>query len=188
MLKPLILASQSPRRIDILHRLHFTFDVIPAHIDEISSTKTLTPTEIATQNAHNKAFYIGQKNLTSYIIGCDTIVFCNQTLLGKPKSSQENFDMLKLLSNNTHYVLSGICIYRNDLPIKILNVDQTEITFNLLSDTMINDYIQTQNPEDKAGGYGLQDIPSSFLKSIIGSRDNVIGFPSELFLSIIEGL
>lgn len=174
-----ILASKSPRRIELLSLLGIDFETIPADIDEtIDSNNDLTK-EIE-KLSYKKANHIYQNNKDSLVIGADTIVRIGGQVLGKPKTHEQAKQMLKLLSNNTHEVITGVTIINKD------NIDtfskNAKVTFAPLTDKEIEEYIQTNEPMDKAGAYAIQGIGAKFVKSIDGDYYTIMGLPiAELY-------
>ncbi len=175
----LILASNSPRRKDILKQAGYDFKIIPSNYDEHISR--LNFSRMLVENcAKNKALNITDKaQKEDIIISADTVVVLDNIILGKPKDKKEAFDMLKSLSNKTHFVATAICLIKDN---KIItDTEITYVTFRNLSDDEIKNYIEKQTPLDKAGSYGIQDDNFDFVVSIDGEMDNVIGFPLKLF-------
>ncbi len=179
----LILASNSPRRKEILKNNGFIFDVIPSNIEE-TPPKNASPEEYVKYLAKLKAtdVYLKHKNV---VLGADTIVVLNNKILGKPKDKFDAYQTLKNLSNNTHAVYTGYCIISQNK--KIVGLEKTYVTFNNLSDELINDYISKELCFDKAGSYGIQDgFP--FVAKIEGDYDNVVGLPINKIKRILKEL
>lgn len=176
----LILASNSPRRKEILKNNGYSFDIIPSKYDEHISNKIFSTT-LVENCAYNKAFdvYKKLKNKNLIIISADTVVVLNNTILGKPKDKIDAFNMLHSLSDKTHFVATSICLLSDNQILK--NTDITYVTFRKLNDNEIINYIETNNPLDKAGSYGIQDKNFNFAIKIKGELDNVIGFPLKMF-------
>ncbi len=176
----LILASNSPRRKELLTKLNYQFQVIPAVGQELSNAKL--PADIAKELANRKALEVFRKNTDCVVIGCDTVVELNGKLLGKPSDSLQATQMLQDLSGKTHFVHTGVCIvYSKGV---WLFTDTTLVTFKSLSQSQIDAYVATGSPLDKAGAYGIQD--SGFVESVSGSYDNVVGFPTERVDKILQ--
>lgn len=178
----LFLASSSPRRVEMLEKMGVSFSVIPnLCIDEVnpSSCKDLNELRsIVLYNCHLKAS-LSQSNYEGLIMSSDTLVYFPNHILATPQSRIEAETMLKTLSNQRHYVCSGVCIIdtaTQDI-FKIENV--TEVIFNPLSNSDIDMYINSGSPFDKAGGYGIQDVPDSFIQTVKGEIETVIGLPYE---------
>ncbi|MBC8197491.1 MAG: septum formation protein Maf [Candidatus Marinimicrobia bacterium] len=190
----IILASQSPRRKQILSTLGLKFKVIPSEFDESIIKYNNIPSEYCETLAFRKAEYIANKQHNKLVIGADTIVICDNEILQKPKNVQMASTFLKKLSGKSHQVFTGISFILNHKQHTFH--ESTTVKFKKLSNYEINHYIYNFNPMDKAGGYGIQDWSSIFVKSINGCYFNVVGFPisrvySELQLfnsKIIENL
>ena len=183
-----ILASKSPRRKEILNKLNLKFRVIPSKLDESSIDTTINPIDYCMQLAELKAADISLQYSNDTIIGADTIVVIKNTILNKPKNFKEAFSMLKKLSGNTHQVMTGVSIQNKALRIKFTFYDKTDVTFYKLTDNEITKYIKKYNPIDKSGSYGIQDGSAIFVKKIIGSYDNIVGFPISKFYHFLKEL
>lgn len=173
----LILASGSPRRKDLLKEYGFNFTVIPSAFDE--SNLLLSPELTAKSNALGKAKDVFNTicDNDAVILGADTIVVLDGKILGKPTSPLHAKSMLKSLSNKTHLVITGYAIVKNDF--EFTDAVITEVTFNNLTDDLIDNYVATGSPMDKAGAYGIQD-GFDLVKTINGSYNNVVGLPIEI--------
>ncbi|MDW7987756.1 MAG: Maf family protein [candidate division WOR-3 bacterium] len=171
----IILASSSPRRKRLLAMLGVKFSVLAPNIKE--DTLHLSPERLATTLAEKKVYSVAGKIKNGIIIGVDTIVAINNKILGKPQSKKDARKMLKLLSNKTHRVISGLVILA--LPEnKVLKTHEiTKVTFRKLSSQEIENYLKTNEPYDKAGAYGIQGIGGQFVKQIDGCYYNVVGLP-----------
>ncbi|MBO7554973.1 MAG: septum formation inhibitor Maf [Neisseriaceae bacterium] len=174
--KTVYLASASPRRYEILANLGFQVIVLSSNIDETAQINE-TPADFVCRMAKEKNNFVFQqvkdKNLP--VISADTIVVLNGTILGKPKNQQQAFDMLRALSNKTHFVMTAVCVAGEHFCQSKLNV--SEVTFAPLSDKEITAYIATGEPMDKAGAYGIQGIGASFVQHLSGSFSAVMGLP-----------
>lgn len=170
----IILASNSPRRKELLKLLYDDFSVIPANIDETIPSGILIE-KSAEYVATKKAQFVADKNHGSLVIGCDTMVIINDTILGKPKNKSNCFDMLKQLSGKEHSVVTGVCVILGDK--KVSFSEETKVKFHNLLDSEILDYINTGEPFDKAGGYGIQGYGSLLVEKIVGDYFNVVGLP-----------
>lgn len=170
----LILASSSPRRKELLENLHLTFEVSNSDVDESFDPK-LTPGEIVMELSVRKAKAVSKQNSASFVIGADTIVVSDGTVLGKPKDRMEAYTMLRRLSGNKHAVYTGVAIISPEKEIKF-HV-KTDVVFWELSDEEINAYIDTGEPFDKAGAYGIQGFGSMLVKEISGDYFAVVGLP-----------
>ena len=177
----LILASNSPRRKELLLKAGFSFKIIPSTDEEIADA-TLTPQKYTEQLAFNKA-----KNVFdihgNVVIGADTIVYINGNILGKPKDRCDAEKMLKTLSNKTHQVTTGYAIISSDLV--IIGSETTLVTFNNLSNDVIQNYLDSNLWVGKAGSYGIQD-GYNLVKEIVGDYDNVVGLPVNKIANILR--
>lgn len=170
----IILASQSPRRRELLKYITDDFTVIKPSCDEILPNG-IDIFDSAEHLAVKKALCVAEGNKDSLVIGCDTVVIIDGAVLGKPKDEAEAFLMLRALSGKTHMVVSGVCLsYKG----RTLSFSQkTSVTFYELSDSEILSYISSCRPLDKAGAYGIQDKGALFVKEISGDYYNIVGFP-----------
>lgn len=171
-----ILASKSPRRRYLLQQAGLSFSVVPSKFDE-SSISISTPQSYVKFLAESKALDVSKNYPDSWVVGADTIVLINESVLGKPESKQDARAMLNLLSGNTHIVITGYCICCENKNTLFSDTVNTEVVFKDLSDKEIEWYIQTDEPFDKAGAYAIQGLGSSFVKAIHGSYTNVVGLP-----------
>jgi septum formation protein len=186
--KKLILASQSPRRKKLLEQLGFEFEIIPADINEEIDFYKYQPFQVAEKLAEEKAKYIAtQINEPAYVIGADTIVVLDDVILNKPIDEQSAFDMLRLLSDNTHIVYTGISIVESITNRFVSKFQKTEVTFRKLEDKEILAYIASGSPMDKAGSYGIQDdFGAVFVSYITGCYYNIVGLPIEMLYSTLK--
>ncbi|ONN27793.1 septum formation inhibitor Maf [Thermosipho affectus] len=166
----LILATTSPRRIDIFKMLNITFKVIPPNINENINEKN--PEELVKKLSLIKAKSIKEKGI---IIAADTIVYFNGKIFGKPKDYDEAYNMLKTLSANWHTVYTGVTILTENETITFC--EKTNVKFKPLTDELIKYYINTSKPFDKAGAYGIQELGAILVEKIEGDFYNVMGFP-----------
>jgi len=179
---PIILASGSPRRKQLLEQIDLEFEVVPSQIYEDFSLN-LSPTDFVEYYAQEKAKDVANSYPDKWVIGADTIVVFESHILGKPKNEKDSFQMLKRLSGNTHQVITGVSIQNIKQDISDSFHERTNVTFNTLSDNIINYYIETYKPFDKAGSYGIQDWFSVCVNRIDGCFYNVMGFPLSRFYS-----
>ena len=172
----LILASKSPRRRYLLKQAGLAFTVIPSHFDE-SNVPLSSPEIYVKLLAEAKANQVSEDYPEKWVIGADTIVMIDESLLGKPESRAEARLMLKRLSGKTHQVFTGYCICCKSKNRRYSEVIKTEVRFKKLSDIEIEWYIRTNEPFDKAGAYAIQGLGTFLVKSIKGSYTNVVGLP-----------
>lgn len=173
----LILASQSPRRRHLLHRLGFSFRVDPSAIEEVFNP-TQTPARNAKRVALEKAREVSERHPAGIILGADTIVVLGSSMFAKPHNRKDAFSMLRKLSGRTHTVVTGIALVDTTRRKSIVRSVSTRVTFRRLSDDEIRSYIRSGSPMDKAGAYGIQDdYGALFVKRIQGCFYNVVGLP-----------
>ena len=186
--KPFILASQSPRRQKLLHQLGFEFEVIPADIDEDDFSDGVDPVEHVKELSLKKAEYIAKKiGKPAIVLGSDTIVVLNGTILNKPVDKKDAIRMLNTLSGKTHIVYTGIALVDAEMMKKKVAVQKTEVSFRTLSQNEIEAYAGTGPPLDKAGAYGIQDdFGAVFVSHINGCYYNIVGLPLELLYSTMK--
>ena len=174
-----ILASASPRRKQLMKDLFPSFSIVVPEIDESLSFKKFSNViDIVRDIATRKCQKVSKEHPYDLVIAADTVVVIENEIIGKPKDAKDAFNMLKKLSGKTHYVYTAYAINKDGK--MVVNTVETEVLFNELSDELINNYIATGSPLDKAGAYGYQDNDQyPIVKRIIGSYHNVIGFPVE---------
>ena len=178
MTKMIILASKSPRRREMMKDISSSFLTYSPDIDESLSLSLSSPLEIVKDIAKRKA----EKSLISYpndiIITADTIVVFKDEIIGKPKDEKDAYRILRELSGNEHEVITAYVIIKEGKMIE--RSVSSKVIFNDLSDELINSYIESKSPFDKAGGYGIQDNEKfPLVKSYEGSYDNIKGFPTK---------
>ncbi|MDO4742768.1 MAG: Maf family protein [bacterium] len=170
----LILASNSPRRKQILEMLGFDFDVKPSDCDE-TVCSGLTPSQIVCELAQRKACSVSH-GLGDVVLGSDTVVSIDGCILGKPDSEQEAVSMLQKLSGRCHSVFTGVCV-TNGCQTETLFVE-AKVYFKQLDLKTIKQYVRTGEPMDKAGAYGVQGLGGKFVDKIEGDYYAVMGLPS----------
>ncbi len=169
----LILASQSPRRRELMELFHIPFLVRAANIDETMNPRK-TPYDEVARVSRCKARAV-ERTAEDVVVAADTIVVCDGRILGKPKTEQEAEMMLRSLSGRNHQVMTGLTVLRGDQMISCTEV--TEIRFRRLSDREIRAYVASGEPMDKAGAYGIQGGAALFAEGICGDFYNVVGLP-----------
>jgi septum formation protein len=171
----IVLASASPRRQELLKLIVSEFEIAPADIDE-TLPETITPEYAAEYLAVQKALAASLNRPEDAVIGCDTVVILENEILGKPADRVQAKFMLKKLSGKTHSVYTGVCFAADGLTISF--TEKTAVTFYDLPESMIDSYIETGSPMDKAGAYGIQDdMVRIYTRGINGSFENVMGLP-----------
>jgi len=172
--KKYILASKSPRRIELLKLILDDFDVVVSHAEEIINGD-LSSENLVMDLALLKAKEVAVKHPGKYVLGFDTLVILDGKPLGKPKDRDDAYSMMKALSNRTHTVMTGCAIVRDDY--QVLFFDQADVTFNLMMNSEINEYLDTEEPFDKAGAYGIQGFGARYINKVDGDYYSVMGLP-----------
>ncbi len=183
----LILASNSPRRKQLLEERGFKFKILSAEIDEKFSPD-LSVDKNVQKLAHDKVSFVLNRYSVKdkVIIGADTVVVYDNKILGKPVDIIEAKIYLTLLSDNWHVVFSGIAVYNPENKSIITDYEKTAVKFAKLNDEMVNFYIKNFQPMDKAGAYGIQDFGAFFVEKIDGCFFNVVGLPLYRLFSILR--
>lgn len=173
-MKKLILASQSPRRKQLLEQVRIPFSVSSSNVDE-SYPPHLSPSEIVQFLAKKKARSVLKENEDAVVLGSDTVVVLDEKILGKPNDETEAKTMLKKLSGRTHSVVTGVAIVSSKKE-AVFSVESL-VTFYDLTEEEIDFYIRTREPFDKAGAYGIQGIGAFLVKEIQGDYFSIVGLP-----------
>ncbi len=181
----LILASQSPRRAQLLKLVGFEFDTIPSHFDE-DSVDVSEPETHVLELSRAKARHVAESVPQGIVIGADTIVVLENRIIGKPHNHQQARDMLKRLSGRVHRVFTGFTLIEKPGNRAFSDFDVTNVHFRQLEDWEIERYVQTNSPMDKAGAYGIQDQSAVFADRIEGCFYNVVGFPLSKFYTAMK--
>ncbi|MGO5052916.1 Maf family protein [Lachnospiraceae bacterium LCP25S3_G4] len=178
ILHPIILASASPRRKELLEQIGLDIIIMPSQKEEVITSSI--PSEIVLELSYQKAKDICDKiSYDATIIGADTIVTYQDSILGKPKDETHAFSMLKMLQGRTHTVYTGVTIISKKDASKTVHsfVESTAVTCYPMTDAEIYQYISTGDPMDKAGSYGIQGIFAKHIQKIQGDYNNVVGLP-----------
>ena len=185
MVGKIILASSSPRRADILKKHNIGFEIIPSPYVEDHS-RTDFSYDFIENLAYNKAkAVVPLVNEPALIIGADTIVVLDGKILGKPNGYDGAFEMLKNLSGKTHHVVTAIAIINSTTGDYKIKSTTSEVAFKNLTDEQIKYYIDNFKPFDKAGSYGIQEMPDGYIKSFTGDLENIIGISSKTLLEML---
>jgi len=177
-LPPLILASASPRRSELLRQIGVEFSVVTSDTPEIHDGE-LTAREIAQVNAYRKARNVAKKHPDALVLGADTLVFIETLLLGKPGSLEHAYQMLEQLQGRTHEVVTAVCLLNLRNHRQRIFTEVTNVTFRPLDAVKIRRYLTKVNPLDKAGAYAIQEEGDLIVEKIAGSYTNVVGLPVE---------
>jgi septum formation protein len=172
----LILASASPRRIELLKLMGLDFDIMPGNIDEAFRPEE-TPREHVLRLSEEKALSVTLRHPDAWILGADTVVVIAGENLGKPQPPDEATKMLEKLSDRAHEVLTGFCIIRQDRGVRIREVVGSAVLFRKIAPDEMAWYTGTEEPYDKAGAYAVQGMGGCFIREIRGSCTNVVGLP-----------
>ncbi len=184
----IILASQSARRRDILENLGIKFDIKVSRVDESMSSELSAGENVESVSLRKAMAVEAELGITpdedTLIIASDTVVVCDGVILGKPRDKTHATEMMRMLSDRRHSVISGIAvIYRGK---RISAHEETEVEFRSLTDAEIEAYVSTDEPYDKAGGYGIQDKAAVFVRGIHGDYLNVVGLPVFHLFHLLE--
>jgi septum formation protein len=177
-LPPLILASASPRRVELLRQVVFRFKVMPSAAPECEHEQ-FTAWEVAQLNAYRKARLIAKKHPDHLVLGADTVVCRGTKFYNKPTDEADACRMLRELSAAAHDVVTGVCLVHLRSHRQSLFCDSTTVNFRRLTPQQIREYVATARPLDKAGAYGIQDQGELLVEDIAGSYTNVMGLPVE---------
>ena len=182
---PLILASRSPRRSDLLRGLGVEFQVVVGKVDEVAP-EHLTPHEIAQINAYRKVRVVAKRFPDALVLGADTIVCLGNRVFGKPADRVDAARMLGKLQGRTHEVVTGVCLIRLREHRQRLFAVSTRVRFRPLRTPEIQRYLGLMNPLDKAGSYAIQEHGEMLVESVTGSFSNVVGLPLEKLKEELE--
>lgn len=183
-MKEIILASQSPRRKDLLEKCGYNFKIIPSKKEEVAD-KNLQPQTYAKLLAKQKAEDIASTNKDSIVIGADTVVHIDGMIIGKPKDDEDAKNTLRYLSGKYHFVSTGYALISKEQ--SVFGVETTKVLFNELSDELINEYVSRGLAKGKAGSYGIQD-GYPLVNEYDGDYENVVGLPIKKIKEILENV
>ncbi|NLX63984.1 MAG: septum formation protein Maf [Clostridiaceae bacterium] len=189
MLK-IILASSSPRRIELLRQIRLDFEIIPANIKE-EFEENIEPGKYASEISKRKAMAVAEKvkgkyNSDTYILGADTIVVIDNIILGKPDDKSHAHSMLRLLENRWHEVITGLTLINAETLKCITETEITRVKVPAFSKGFLENYLASDEPYDKAGSYGIQGAGSLMVERIEGCYFNVMGLPLYRLSKMLE--
>ena len=184
----LILASNSPRRKKIMSDLGLNFEVISSNYEEKLETDIFSYDLIENLATQKALDVVKRADKDSIVIGADTVVVLHNKILGKPHTKELAFSMLKSLSGETHSVVTSICGINTKTNRAALISTTSYVRFNKLTDEMIHNYIDSFLPLDKAGSYGIQELPPNYIDKYEGSFDNIVGLDPDAVLKILTQL
>ena len=182
-MKRVVLASKSPRRKQLLKEVFDTFDIDVSNIEE-KCPDNIKTTEVPVFLAKIKAEDVFQRNKDALVIGADTVVIVNDEILGKPKDKKDVKRMITMLSNNTHIVVTGVCLKTSEY-IKTFSCI-TQVTFRKMTEKEIEDYCNLKSVYDKAGAYAIQEDAQKYITKVVGDYNNVVGLPTEMIKEYIK--
>ena len=177
-LPPIILASQSPRRYELLKTLTSNFEVMVSEAEEIVDLEK-SPIENVKNLAQKKVEWIEKSNCGRFVIGADTVVAFGDEILGKPKDQKDACRILRFLSGNLHQVITGVAAVGPGIN-SFVYAEISTVQFKTLTEDQIIDYVATGEPMDKAGAYAIQGKGLDLIESHKGSYSNIVGFPLEI--------
>ena len=190
-MRRIVLASKSLDRRKLFDLAKLNFEVLEINVDEEQFKKEINdPIQLVKKLAEEKAYsaklILNSNNKDAIIIAADTIVECNNEIIGKAKNENNAFEILKKLSNNTHNLVTGFAITESNNPKLIVDYDITSVKFLNLADNDIRDYIKSEEWKGRAGAYSIRERASLFIESVNGSISNVIGLPMQKIYVILK--
>jgi len=181
---PVILASQSPRRIELLKTVIENFRVVPSKIDEVCDIN-LSPEENAILLGRKKATWVAKEHPHNLVIGADTMVVLENKIIGKPTDAENARQILRQLSGQEHKVITGVAVVHS----KIFSaVSISRVRIKTLTSNEINSYVKSEEPMDKAGAYAIQGKGSFLVESYDGPYSNIVGLPINLLKNLLQKL
>ncbi|MDK2835534.1 MAG: nucleoside triphosphate pyrophosphatase [Thermosediminibacterales bacterium] len=185
MNKKIVLASASPRRKELLEQMGLRFEVIPSSIEEKEFNYNMPPEMLACKLALLKSEQVAKQQKNSLVIGADTIVVQDK-VFGKPENKKDAYWMLKSLTGKPHQVITGLAVIDSETGDKKVEYEKTVVYMRQISDEEIKAYINTGEPMDKAGAYGIQGLGGLFVEKIDGCFFNVVGLPVSKLYTILK--
>lgn len=184
----LILASQSPRRRQLLEQAGYDFEVMPPQeAAECGVCSRETPPELVSRLAFQKARDVAGRVNQGVVVGCDTVAECRGQVLGKPADRKHAREMLSLLRGRPHRVYSGLCLWRRPDDARLVRVDVTHLRMDALTDQQLEEYLDSDSWQGKAGAFGYQDR-LGWVHVAAGNESNVVGLPLELLTEMLADL
>jgi septum formation protein len=185
---PLILASASPRRAELLRAAGIAFEIMPADVDETMDVEDW-PDGYVRRIAQAKAQTVAPAAGDRPVLAADTVVVVDGQVLGKPGDADDARRMLRLLSGREHIVMTGVCLIgpTEEATRTQVAVERSVVTFTELTEAELDWYIASGEPKDKAGAYGIQGLASRFVTRVDGSYSNVVGLPVALVYQLLKG-
>lgn len=187
MERQIILASTSPRRIELMNYITGNFEAVPSNYEE-DNNHTSDPIKLVKNHSLGKAKSLEEQFPNAIIIGADTIVYHDKKILGKPSSLSNAKEMLVSLSGKTHSVFTGVTILDAFKKLHFSNYCESKVTFKDLPEEYTDWYISTREPLDRAGAYAIQGIGCGLIKSFEGDYQNIIGLPVDLVKEMLKRL
>ena len=187
-MKRIILASASPRRKDLLEQIGLTFEVTVSNVPEVITKSE--PSEVVEELSAQKAKAAAQAQMkegAAIVIGADTIVCQDGKIMGKPKDKEDAAKMLKRLAGNTHSVFTGVTVIEDGVTVRTFSCE-TKVRVYPMTEQEIWDYIETGEPMDKAGAYGIQGRFAAWIEGIEGDYNNVVGLPVSALWQVLKAL
>ena len=184
----LILASNSPRRKKIMKDMGLEYEVIPSNYDEKLNSDEFSYDKIEDIATQKCLDVVRRVDNNSLVFAADTVVVLHNKILGKPHTKENAFKMLKELSGQTHMVVTSVCAVNTKMNRAVTQSTTSYVRFTKWSDDMIHYYIDTYNPLDKAGSYGIQELPPNYLDKFEGSFENIVGLCPESVRTVLAKL
>ncbi len=184
-MKAFVLASNSPRRKELLQQIHLPFQIDPSHLEELVPAG-LSPEETVLCLARQKAADAAQRHPDAVVIGADTLVVLNGRCLGKPSDHEDALRMLQQLAGKKHQVMTGIVVLDTFTGKQVEAVEVTHVTMGNPSEELLRQYAASDEPMGKAGAYAIQGTAARFIEKIDGCYNNVVGLPLYRLCRLIE--
>jgi septum formation protein len=182
----IVLASKSPRRIDLLRAIEIDFVVDPAHVGVEDQELDCGPSELPSVLAGLKAENVAGRHPGSVVIGADTVVIVDGELLEKPRDDGEAAEFLHKLNGRIHEVITGLAVRKNDAGVSLLEQERTRVRFRDLTRSEIESYVASGEGRDKAGSYAIQGLGAGLVRSVDGCFYNVVGLPIALLIDMLK--